>query len=227
MIDNSQIGLRIKRLREDDSRKWSPIDLAKKMGVNRESVRLYEKGSALTFQRIGELAAIFGVSEEFLIFGRTTAGLPPPTPAAVAAPGDYTTMVTVMQQVAALPVDKRAAIFALAGLDKPDAQLSDEHKQVLSIWDEIQQRDRAETIGLMERQRDLDVPRTWSVSVQPTGYTRNLMFTWDKDTDEWTEVPFTTNVDEVFENGQADTLGEGKSTNSLFTGKRQAKSRAR
>lgn len=71
MIDYRQIGLRIKLLRESESRKWSPAALAEKLDVDRESVRLYELGKSLTLQKLEKIAKVFDVTEEFLIFGGT------------------------------------------------------------------------------------------------------------------------------------------------------------
>lgn len=82
MIDYKQIGLRIKRLREDETRKWSQQDIATKLDKkDKEIVRLYENGKSITLQIVEKLAVIFKVSEEFLLFGRTSdakRGIEPP-----------------------------------------------------------------------------------------------------------------------------------------------------
>jgi transcriptional regulator with XRE-family HTH domain len=71
MINYAQIGIRIKQLRESDSRKWNPADFATQLGKkDKEIVRLYEKGKSLTLQIIEKIAALFNVSEEYLLFGR-------------------------------------------------------------------------------------------------------------------------------------------------------------
>jgi transcriptional regulator with XRE-family HTH domain len=67
MINFLEIGLRIKRLREEA--KLSAAELAKRLEVDRESIRLYEKGKALTLQKLEKLALALGIPDEQLIFG--------------------------------------------------------------------------------------------------------------------------------------------------------------
>lgn len=71
MINYQQIGIRIKQLREDRARSWTQAELASKLSKkDKESVRLYEKGETITLQMIEKIAALFEVSEEYLLFGR-------------------------------------------------------------------------------------------------------------------------------------------------------------
>jgi len=76
MIDYKQIGLRIKRLREDEARKWKVSELAAKLDKDSQSVRYYEEGKSITLPMIEKLATVFEVNEELLLFGRSKVALP-------------------------------------------------------------------------------------------------------------------------------------------------------
>ena len=214
------------------ARKLSQGALGKRVNMSQATIANIERGRNRSSSQIVQLAVALGVSAHWLATGNGDKGsfAPPPPPnysgkpssSTPAAADDYSAMLAVMQQVAALPVDKREALYALAGLDKPDAQLADEEKQVLSIWRDIQQRDRVSTIALLERQRDLDLPRTWSVTIHPTGYTRDVSMVWNKETDAWDEVPNHLSLGEMLEYGQPATDGKKESTNPVATRRRKA-----